>query len=47
MMLWRALMTGPDDTPYSNGCFIFDLYFPPQWVTAVFLLEPLSYMRTT
>jgi baculoviral IAP repeat-containing protein 6 len=26
--LWRVLMTGPDDTPYSNGCFIFDCYFP-------------------
>lgn len=26
--LWRALVTGPEDTPYSGGCFIFDIYFP-------------------
>lgn len=29
--LWRALVTGPDDTPYSGGCFVFDVYFPPQY----------------
>ena len=29
--LWRALITGPEDTPYSAGCFIFDLYFPPNY----------------
>lgn len=22
----RALITGPDDTPYDSGCFIFDIY---------------------
>jgi baculoviral IAP repeat-containing protein 6 len=21
-------MTGPSDTPYANGCFEFDVYFP-------------------
>lgn len=26
--LWRALITGPAETPYSGGCFIFDIYFP-------------------
>ena len=26
--LWRALITGPVETPYSGGCFIFDIYFP-------------------
>ena len=31
MSLWRALITGPEDTPYSGGCFIFDLYFPPSY----------------
>lgn len=25
-MIIKALMTGPHDTPYENGCFIFDLY---------------------
>ncbi|XP_022243129.1 uncharacterized protein LOC106460649 isoform X2 [Limulus polyphemus] len=26
--LLRALITGPEGTPYSNGCFLFDIYFP-------------------
>lgn len=29
--LWRVLVTGPDDTPYSNGCFVFDCYFPSSY----------------
>ena len=28
----RALITGPEDTPYYGGCFIFDVYFPGGWV---------------
>ena len=24
----KVLITGPADTPYSNGCFEFDVYFP-------------------
>ena len=24
----RALITGPEDTPYYGGCFFFDAYFP-------------------
>lgn len=24
----RALITGPEGTPYYAGCFIFDIYFP-------------------
>lgn len=31
VFLWKALITGPDDTPYSNGCFIFDFFFPPEY----------------
>lgn len=30
-MLWRVMITGPEDTPYSCGCFIFDVYFPVQY----------------
>ncbi len=30
-VLWRALITGPDDTPYAGGVFIFDVYFPPRY----------------
>ena len=28
MDLVRAVVTGPPDTPYSLGCFAFDIYFP-------------------
>lgn len=30
-MIIKALMTGPHDTPYENGCFIFDLYVSPEY----------------
>lgn len=26
--LLQALITGPEDTPYANGCFFFDICFP-------------------
>lgn len=26
--IMKVLITGPDDTPYQNGCFEFDLFFP-------------------
>ena len=29
MDLMKALIIGPEDTPYSGGCFSFDIYFPP------------------
>jgi len=29
--LWKALITGPDDTPYSNGAFVFDIALPPDY----------------
>lgn len=41
--LWRALITGPEDTPYSCGCFIFDMYFPPTYPGA----PPQVLLRTT
>lgn len=28
MHLWKALITGPDDTPYGGGCFVFDFFLP-------------------
>ncbi|KAK9806493.1 hypothetical protein WJX73_002810 [Symbiochloris irregularis] len=31
VVLWRALITGPEDTPYSGGCFLFDIYFPTNY----------------
>eukprot|EP00879_Flechtneria_rotunda_P016458 GHRR01017222.1.p1 GENE.GHRR01017222.1~~GHRR01017222.1.p1 ORF type:complete len:365 (+),score=136.09 GHRR01017222.1:31-1125(+) len=29
--LWKVLITGPEDTPYSGGAFIFDMFFPPNY----------------
>jgi ubiquitin-protein ligase len=27
----KAVIIGPEDTPYSNGCFCFDIFLPPQY----------------
>lgn len=27
----QALITGPDGTPYENGCFQFDIYCPKDY----------------
>lgn len=27
----EMLSAGPEDTPYSGGCFEFDIYFPPTY----------------
>jgi baculoviral IAP repeat-containing protein 6 len=27
----KVLITGPEDTPYSMGCFEFDVFFPPSY----------------
>jgi baculoviral IAP repeat-containing protein 6 len=31
MSVMRALITGPPDTPYDNGCFIFDICMPQNY----------------
>lgn len=41
--LWRTLITGPEDTPYSCGCFIFDFYFPPNYPS----VPPQVTLKTT
>ena len=28
---FQVLITGPADTPYANGCFEFDVYFPQDY----------------
>ncbi|GIM04217.1 hypothetical protein Vretimale_8765 [Volvox reticuliferus] len=43
VQLWKALIVGPEDTPYSGGCFVFDLYFPPQYPNA----PPQVHLMTT
>jgi len=30
----KVMITGPVDTPYENGLFIFDLYIPPEYPRA-------------
>jgi hypothetical protein len=34
MNVWRALLTGPVDTPYSNGIFVFDIFCPPEYASS-------------
>ncbi|PSC72558.1 baculoviral IAP repeat-containing 6-like isoform X2 isoform A [Micractinium conductrix] len=41
--LWKALITGPDSTPYAGGCFLFDIYFPPDYPR----VPPKVEIRTT
>ena len=43
MDLVRVLITGPVDTPYSRGCFVFDIYFPATYPTN----PPIVIMTTT
>ena len=31
---WHALITGPEDTPYEGGCFIFDILCGPDYPNA-------------
>ena len=39
----QVLITGPADTPYANGCFEFDVYFPPDYPNS----PPLINLETT
>lgn len=39
----RTLITGPVDTPYSRGCFVFDVYFPSNYPN----VPPLVKLITT
>ena len=41
--LMRVLITGPDDTPYEGGCFVFDMGFPPSYPN----IPPKMGLRTT
>ncbi|GIL55821.1 hypothetical protein Vafri_11171 [Volvox africanus] len=43
VQLWKALIVGPEDTPYSGGCFVFDMYFPPQYPN----VPPQVHLMTT
>ncbi|EFN57878.1 hypothetical protein CHLNCDRAFT_141888 [Chlorella variabilis] len=41
--LWKAIITGPENTPYCGGCFLFDIYFPPDYPR----VPPKVLIRTT
>lgn len=30
-VVFQVLITGPEGTPYANGCFEFDVYFPVEY----------------
>lgn len=38
----RALLTGPADTPYFAGVFLFDIYFPPDYPNVPPLVQFLN-----
>lgn len=33
------MITGPSDTPYANGCFILDVYFPAEYPALPMLIN--------
>ncbi|XP_030370289.1 baculoviral IAP repeat-containing protein 6 isoform X2 [Scaptodrosophila lebanonensis] len=37
--IMKVLITGPADTPYANGCFEFDVYFPPDYPNLPMLIN--------
>ncbi len=39
----RALISGPEDTPYEGGLFTFDVYFPGAYPH----VAPLMVLETT
>ncbi len=43
MNCMKAIITGPEDTPYSGGCFEFDIYLPPNYPNTV----PKVVLKTT
>lgn len=35
----KVLITGPADTPYANGCFEFDVYFPSDYPNSPMMIN--------
>ncbi|XP_046485616.1 baculoviral IAP repeat-containing protein 6 isoform X2 [Neodiprion pinetum] len=35
----KVLITGPAETPYANGCFEFDVYFPPEYPNSPMMIN--------
>ncbi|XP_018647595.1 putative inhibitor of apoptosis (iap) domain family member [Schistosoma mansoni] len=47
LCLLKALITGPPDTPYANGCFEFDIYAPPDYPNQPPLVEFCTTAKNT
>lgn len=37
--IMKVLITGPADTPYANGCFVFDVYFPSDYPNSPMMIN--------
>ncbi|XP_043273976.1 baculoviral IAP repeat-containing protein 6 isoform X1 [Venturia canescens] len=37
--IMKVLITGPAETPYANGCFEFDVYFPPDYPNSPMMIN--------
>lgn len=37
--IMKVLITGPADTPYANGCFEFDVYFPTDYPNSPMMIN--------
>ena len=38
----QVLITGPSDTPYANGCFEFDVFFPAEYPQGPMLINLMT-----
>ncbi|XP_053681780.1 baculoviral IAP repeat-containing protein 6 isoform X2 [Sabethes cyaneus] len=45
--IMKVLITGPSDTPYANGCFEFDVYFPPDYPNSPMMINLETTGRNT
>lgn len=37
--IMKVLITGPEGTPYANGCFEFDVFFPPDYPVSPMMIN--------
>ncbi|XP_062534016.1 baculoviral IAP repeat-containing protein 6 isoform X2 [Armigeres subalbatus] len=45
--IMKVLITGPAETPYANGCFEFDVYFPPDYPNSPMMINLETTGRNT
>ena len=39
---YQALITGPPNTPYANGCFEFDIFFPQHYPSVPMMINLIT-----